>query len=332
MRWIAVLFIATTLMFASVTYAADRIISPIPDPDPNPIVAPIPETTPEVSFGDLLTAVPDTGTVLGISTTTAMAAEQFGIPDIFAISAPATPAASPSPQPKASLADTRSTKKRAYTITLVGDSMIDTLGPIGGGLPSLLNRTYPSPTFTVINHGVGAENIDSGVRRLTNGYSYLGLGRNSVVSERPDVVVIESFGYNPYPLPDINDALTKHWLKLAEMVDTIHRELPETKIIIAATIAPNWDVFGDGAPFINFSTEGKRTKVEEIKKYIESTIAFAKSQGIPLADAYHPSLDSNGNGKLTYINAGDHIHYSDAGRALMAERIASAIVSNKLLE
>ncbi|HLD24897.1 MAG TPA: SGNH/GDSL hydrolase family protein, partial [Patescibacteria group bacterium] len=173
---------------------------------------------------------------------------------------------------------------------------------------------------------------DSGVRRLTNGYSYLGLGRNAVVSEKPDVIVVESFGYNPYPLPDLSDALTKHWLKLAEIVDTIRRELPETKIVIAATIAPNWDTFGDGAPFISMSPEGKRTKVEEIKKYIESTIGFAKSQGLPLANAYTPSLDGNGNGKLTYINPGDHIHYSDSGRNLMAQKIADAIIGNRLLE
>ena len=71
---------------------------------------------------------------------------------------------------------------------------------------------------------------------------------------------------------------------------------------------------------------------KEIKKYIESTIAFAKSQNIPLADAYHPSLDNTGNGKLTYINGGDHIHYSDAGRSLFSRIIADTILSNKLLE
>ncbi len=332
MRWIAIFVIAGTLMFATVAYASERVISPIPDPDPYPIIAPVADTPPEVSFGDLLTAVPDTEAVLGTSTTS-LTMQHFGIPDIFTSSesAIASPTATVTPTPTPTTTEpSRTAKKRTYTITLVGDSMVDTLGPVGGGLPALLNRTYPNATFTIVNHGVGAENIDSGVRRLTNGYSYLGLGRNSVVSDRPDIIVIESFGYNPYPLPDINDALTKHWLKLAEMVDTIHRELPETKILIAATIAPNWDVFGEGAPFINFSPEGKRTKVEEIKKYIESTIAFAKSQGLPLADAYHPSLDSNG--KISYINPGDHIHYSDSGRSFMAQKIAGAIVSHKLLE
>jgi len=218
------------------------------------------------------------------------------------------------------------------TVSLLGDSMTDTLGPDGAGLAKLLNAVYPDTAFSIINHGVGAENIDSGHHRLTNPYSYLGTPRNAIIAEKPDVVVIESFGYNPYPLADLTDALNTHWLTLAEMVDTTRIMLPNTRIVIAATIAPNWDVFGDGAPFIDYSPEGKRTKVEEIKKYIEGAIGYAHSQNLPLANAYHPSLDSSGNGKLQYINGGDHIHYSEAGRALFAQKVASAIIGNRLLE
>ncbi len=318
MRWIAVVFIATSLMFAASVYASEGIISPLPDP--TPMAAPPTDTKPLVTFADLLHAIPDTGVVLGASSIATPAPTLLPSPTT-------TPVASPTP----TLA-IRSAKKRSFTITLLGDSMIDTLGPVGGGLAQRLNAVYPNSLFTIINHGVGAENIDSGVRRLTNGYSYLGLGRNSVVSEKPDIVVVESFGYNPYPLPDLNDALTTHWLRLAAIVDTIQRELPETKIVIGATIAPNWDVFGDGAIGLSFSPEGKRTKVEEIKKYIENAIAFAKSQGLPLASVYQASLDSSGNGKPAYINPGDHVHYSDSGRALFSQAIANTIIANRLLE
>lgn len=318
MRWIAVLIIGSSLVLTASVYATEGIISPLPDP--TPILLPKTIAKPLVSFGDLLHAIPDTGVTLGAS---AIATPSPTI----AAQLTAAPVASPT----ASIA-TRTARKRAWTVTLLGDSMIDTLGPVGSGLAQRLNAIYPNATFTIINHGVGAENIDSGLRRLTNGYSYLGLGRNAVVSEKPDVIVIESFGYNPFPQADINDALTTHWLRLAAMVDTVHQQLPETKIVIAATIAPNWDVFGDGAPGISFTPEGKRTKVEEIKKYLENTIAFAKSQSIPLADVYHPSLDTNGNGKLGYINGGDHIHYSDSGRALFSQTVANTIIGNKLLE
>lgn len=313
MRWVAILFIASSFLFVRSVIASEGIISPIPDDFvPQKIVS-----KPSVSFNELLAAVPEFPMILGEAT-------DFATPPTTP-----TPTALPTPNPTGTY---HSTQQRSYTISLLGDSMMDTLGPVGGGLAKKLNTTYPNATFTVINHGVGAENIDSGLRRLTNGYSYLGLGRNAVLSEKPDIIVIESFGYNPYPLPDLQDALTKHWLKLAEIVDVIRRELPETRIVIAVTIAPNWDVFGDGAPGLSFDPEGKRMKVEEIKKYLESTIAFAKSQGLPLANAFTTSVDANGNGKLSYINPGDHIHYSDAGRSLMAQKIADAIIANKLLE
>jgi lysophospholipase L1-like esterase len=315
MRWIAILFIGGFLTFTFSVYASEGIISPIPDP--TPMVVPETATKPTVTFGDLLSAIPDTGEVI----------RAIAVATPSPTLAPQEPEATP-----AAALPTRSTRKRAFTMTLLGDSMMDTLGPVGGGLAGRLNALYPNSTFTVINHGVGAENIDSGLRRLTSAYSYLGLGRNAIVSEKPDIIVVESFGYNPYPLPDINDALTTHWLRLAAIVDTIRKELPETKIVIGATIAPNWDVFGDGAAGLSFSPEGKRTKVEEIKKYIENAVAFAKSQGLPLADAYTPSLDGNGNGKLQYINPGDHIHYSDAGRALFSQAIANTMVANRLLE
>lgn len=323
MRLFAIFVIAGLLVFTTTAYAADRIISPLPDDMDLPRL--VADFQPRVSFGDLLNAVPDTGLVL--SATASAAPEATPSP-----SSRFLPAAAPTPTPTPQTAQIRTARKHAFTISLVGDSMTDTLGPVGGGLASRLNSVYPNATFTIINHGVGAENVDSGLRRLTNGYSYLGLGRNAVVSEKPDIIVIESFGYNPYPLPDINDALTTHWLRLAAMVDTIRRELPEAKIVFAATIAPNWDVFGDGAPGLSFSPEGKRAKVEEIKKYIENAIAFAKSQGIPLADSYHPTLDASGNGRIQYINGGDHIHYSDSGRALFSQTVANTIVSNRLLE
>lgn len=317
MRWIALFIFGISLMFSYTVYAAERIISPLADP--TPMILPKTNTKPLVSFTDLLNAVPDTGAVL-VSTNSAT-------PSPTLVTQTDIPIASPTPT-----IATRTARKKSWTVTLLGDSMIDTLGPVGSGLAARLNTVYPNATFTIINHGVGAENIDSGLKRLTNGYSYLGLGRGSVVSERPDVVVVESFGYNPYPSPDINEALTRHWLRFADIVDTIRRELPDTKIVLAATIAPNATVFGDGAPGISFSPQGKEEKVSEIKKYIENTIAFAKSQGLPLADAYHPSLDTVGNGKLNYINPGDHIHYSESGRALFSQIVANSIIANRLLE
>ncbi len=289
-----------------VVYAAESIISPLPDDQiVYPVITQKQEVAPTTSFASLYD----------------IALRESGV---FTV----TP--SPTPTPTVTTIKTKTARKKEFTISIVGDSMVDTLGPDGGGLDSKLRAIYPNAAFTIINHGVGATNIDYGLERLTHGYSYLGTNRPSVISQNPDIIVIESFGYNPYSYDE--GAISKHWTQLAAMVNTIQTQLPATKIVIAATIAPNWDVFGDGAPFINMSPEGKRQKVDTIKQYLESTVSFARGERLPLANAYHPSLDSSGNGKIGFINGGDHIHYSDEGRAFMASTIARTISENRLLE
>ena len=208
--------------------------------------------------------------------------------------------------------------------------MIDTLGPDVPALKSKLSSLYPGVAFQLLNYGVGGTNIDYGLERITNSYSYLGEQKLSLVSQKPDIVVIESFGYNPYPFDE--GALERHWLALAAVVDTLKANLPGVKIVIAVTIAPDAKTFGDGAAGVSFSAEDKWKRVDVIKKYLDNAVKFARSQGLPLADAFHTSLGSDGKGKETYINQGDHIHYSDAGRQLFARVVANAIISHKLLE
>lgn len=197
--------------------------------------------------------------------------------------------------------------------------MMDTLGPDVPYLSSALKKTYPNTTFVIKNFGVGGTSIDNGIERIP-----------LLSSVHPDVVVLESFGYNP--TGENPGAIDRHWLELARAVDTIKANLPYTKILIAATIAPNADSFGDGAPGLSFSSGDKQERTATIKKYLENAIKFANSEHFPLANAYSASLDGSGNGKLLYINNGDHIHYSDAGRQLMESKIAGAIIANRLLE
>lgn len=271
-----------------------------------------PQVTPKASFGQLLatptpTAVP---AVLGTSTF---------IGPLMNLEVPTV-----TPTPIA-----RQQVKSSVTIALLGDSMMDTLGPDAPALKSALKKLYPKTSVTVRNFGVGSTNIYYGIERITNGYSYLGKSYSSVVAANPDIVVIESFGYNPFGNDE--NAITTHWTLLAKAIDTIKANLPHTKIVIAATIAPNAQRFGDGALGLSFSTEDKWQRVITIKKYLENTVRFATGEHLPLADAYHASLLPDGNGNLLYINSGDHIHYSDRGRALMGGKIADAIRKNNLL-
>lgn len=280
-------------LFAGVVFAAETILSPLQDE--SPIISQS-VTKPTMTFSQL-----PGGQVLGLETE-------------------ATPSPTPTPP-------NRVTRKDRFAIALLGDSMIDTLGGLSD-LQNALHKTYPKTTFSLLNYGVGGTNIDYGLERLTSNYVYLGNDVLALVSEKPDIVVVESFGYNPYSFDE--GALDKHWLQLAHIVDVTKKELPEAKIVIAATIAPDAKTFGDGA--LSWETEGKLHKTTVIKSYLENTVRFAQSQHLPLADAYHPSLDSSGNGKEEYINQGDHIHYSDQGREFFSQKIADTIMNNKLLE
>ena len=282
-------------LFASVVLAAEGVLSPLADDVPFLSVEQA-VAQPSVSFGSLATPM-----ILG----------------------EATPSATPTPT-----ITTYPARQKHYAVALLGDSMIDTLGPDVPHLKRKLTNLFPGTTFTMLNYGVGATNIDASLSRMTDSYTYLGQTIPSLVSQSPDIVVIESFGYNPYPFDE--GALERHWLQLAAVVDMIETRLPAAKIIIAATIAPNSQVFGDGV--LGWNADEKSRKAAEIKKYLDSTVKFAQSQGLPLADAFHPSLMGNGDGNVLYINGGDHIHYSDSGRDLFAQKIAEAIVSNRLLE
>jgi len=283
-------------LFAGIVFAAESlVISPLPN-DWQPPEPPVVRA--QISFGELSSLISE-AEVLG---------EQVEI--------------TPTPTP------VRTTRQKSYTIAVLGDSMVDTLGPEIPNLYDRLRQLYPLTNFNILNYGVGGTNINYGLERVTRDYNYEGRQVPSLVSQKPEVVVIESFGYNPFP--NVTDGLTKQWLSLAAIVDALRAHLPEAKIVIAATIAPNALVFGDGA--LNWGPEGKQQKVTEIKSYLENAVKFAASQHLPLADSYHASLGSDGNGKLAYINPGDHLHYSDAGRALFAQKVAEAIVNNKLLE
>ncbi|MEK7543241.1 MAG: SGNH/GDSL hydrolase family protein [Patescibacteria group bacterium] len=287
-------------LFTSVVLAAEGLVLPISD---TPV-------KPSVSFADLIQSVSldaDQGAVLGTGTFSATIVAG-----------------------QATSAVVRTTKKSTYTVAFLGDSMTDTLGSDLRLVQDEFLRVYPKTSFTLLNYGVGGENIVSGLERVTRETTYLGSHRPSLISTHPDVVVIESFAYNPFTF-EIG-ALEQHWLSLAYIVDVLRSNIPEAKIVIAATIAPNSKVFGDGAPSLAFSREDKLERTGTIKRYLENAIRFAQSQQIPLADAYHPSVDNSGEGKMLYINPADHIHYSDAGRQLVARTIVETVVANKLLE
>lgn len=280
-------------LFATVVFAAETVVSPIPDG--TPVVVPEPPK-PIVSFGQIVIPTPTP-----------------------------TPASAPPQVLGAATTPTPTTKQKSYTIAFLGDSMIDTMGPGLPAIASLLSARYPATNFALLNYGVGATNIDYGIQRITNSYNYLGNQVPALSSTHPDIVVLESFGYNPFP--DADGGVNRHWIALGKAVDVLRQAIPGVKIVVAATIAPNSKVFGDGAAGVAFGEMDKIQRTNIIKEYLTSTVSFAQGEHLPVADAYHASLDGNKDGILTYINPGDHIHYSDAGRALFAQKVVGALQS-----
>jgi hypothetical protein len=306
-------------VFVGVVLAAESIISPLADDRVTIVTAP----QPAVTFGTLINKAVATPTPTKLPTP-APSLPLVPVPSVLGVQSILN--ASDSAVPLV----TYKARKKHFAIALLGDSMIDTLGPEAPHLKSKLMTLFPGTTFTMLNYGVGATNIDYGIERLTSGYTYLGKTMPPLISQLPDVVVVESFGYNPYPYD--NGALEKHWLALAKIVDTLKARIPGVKIIIASTIAPNSKKFGDGAAGLSFSATDKWQRTQVIKQYLDSTVKFAQGQRLPLADVYHDSIDTSGDGILSYINGGDHIHYSESGRDLFAKKVADTIISNKLLE
>jgi hypothetical protein len=287
-----------TALLVGMVFAAEGIISPLPDNFQNIEIKTENNNRPAAGFLKIEINNPKR-VVLGAQT------------------GPASPSA-------------KFTRKDNIKIALLGDSMTDTLGPDAIPLRDALKNIYPKTNFTIINNGVGGTNSDYGLLRVTQSYNYLGNHIPSLISTNPDLVIIESFGYNPFSY-DIG-ALDHEWLTLDAIVKTIKHDLPETKIMMASTIAPNSNVFGDGAAGLKFSHQDKVERTTNIKKYLENALRYAKSQNIPAADAYHPSLDASANGKIEYINPGDHIHYSDTGREFYCQILARTIIENGLLE
>jgi hypothetical protein len=212
---------------------------------------------------------------------------------------------------------------REITIAVLGDSMIDVLQPDLPQLQSSLKKYYPEVKFNLFNFGVGASDLEYAVERLTEEYVYLGSKYPAVLSVKPDVLVIESFAYNNFGYGQ--EGLDKQWMLIGDIITRTNKISPDTEIVLAATIAPNATVYGKGIDGIEWNQAERLVRSETVKEYLQNIINFANSQGYPLADAYHASIDEYGEGKPVYINAQDNLHPSGPGGELFCQKTAEAI-------
>lgn len=235
-------------------------------------------------------------------------------------------APSPTPTPTPFVLPAIGGEGPVKNIVLLGDSMIDTIPE--NVITKSLNTLYPTTKFNLFDYGYGSTTIDSALLRLTQKTSYLSEDKVAIFDLNPDIIVIESFAYNNFGNSLIG--LEKQRAVLKEIIALIQEKSPHTKIILAATIAPNSISFANGSKEYKFTALEKIEKTKTIKLYLQNLLDFAQDQNLPVIDAYHPSL-SQGEGLSQLINTSDFIHPSPLGSELFADLLTQSIKDNNLL-
>lgn len=205
----------------------------------------------------------------------------------------------------------------SYLTALVGDSIINSLGENANQLRLDLIRYYPGHEFVNYNYGYPSTNIESLPGRL-----------DSILDKDLDLVVIESFGYNPLSQYPLEKGLKIQTEILDKAVRKIIEKKPDAVIVFMTPIALNREMFGKGV--LKLNQEQRNQWVDERIAYINNHTAFAKAHGIPIIDIYQKSLNKNGDGDLKYIDPKDHIHPSNTGITLISQSIADFIFQNKI--
>ncbi|OGD97374.1 hypothetical protein A3A49_00990 [Candidatus Curtissbacteria bacterium RIFCSPLOWO2_01_FULL_38_11b] len=223
------------------------------------------------------------------------------------------PAISPSPTPSPKLS------KTTYTIALYGDSMIDTMGENLDYLSKSLGALYPKTTFKFYNYGIGSQNIEQGLARWDKEFQYQNRHYDPIDQIKPDVIVLGSFAYNPFPAHDKN----RHYIKLKELVSKA--KLYTANVYLLAEIAPLNNGFGRGPGGINWPEDLAAKQTNNIVEQLENPITVSKSDNVTLINAYKESLMIGKFGNPVYISSNDGIHPSVEGHVLMANLIAKTI-------
>jgi lysophospholipase L1-like esterase len=219
------------------------------------------------------------------------------------------------------------TKNQSYRIILVGDSIVAAFGPNANSLRLELIKKYPDSEFVTYNYGYPAMNITTLRDRLTTTTKNADEEHQSILSQGFELIIIESFGYNPLSNLPLLEGLAKQTQILEESVQLILREKPNAVLVFMTPIALSKTDFAKGT--YELSQETRNAWVTERIAYIENHKKFANEKGIPVIDVYQASLQPNGDVDKKYIGT-DFIHPSDKGIDLMSKAIATFIYEHEI--
>jgi lysophospholipase L1-like esterase len=218
--------------------------------------------------------------------------------------------------------------KRSYLTYIVGDSMVEALGGNAESLRQELLSRYPENEFVNYNYGFGSTNIGSLNERLTKETTYQGTKFPPILTQGFDLIIIESFAYNPLFEGSLDKSLLKYDELLEKNIKEIIKARPDSVVAIMTPIAPNRENFAKYSR--DLSPEVRMEWVREREMYIKRAVEFANKNNIPLIDVYEKTKLPDGNGDLKYIDPTDFIHPSKEGVKIMAETIAEFIFKNSI--
>lgn len=223
-------------------------------------------------------------------------------------------------------------KKAQYNIVMIGDSMTHALGPRGGTFNTFINDLYKPDHIGILidNYGMGSTSILTIHDAMTTKTTYWDSTFEPLLSRQFDLILIESFGYNPLSQFPLAEGLKKQTQILDETMKTLITTHPQAIIVFVATIAPNKETYAL-KELPNLTAADRILEVEERISYIRNHIDFAKSHNIPLIDIYDKSLTASGDGDLSLINPNDNIHPSFKGVDFIGHELANFIYNNQLL-
>lgn len=223
-------------------------------------------------------------------------------------------------------------EKSEYSIVMVGDSMTHALGPHGGTFNEFMNEKYkPHGKGIVIdNYASGSTNILTINKAMTTKTTYWDATFEPLFSRKFDLILIESFGYNPLSQFSLDVGLKWHNKTLDKTIKKLIKTHPEARIVFVATIAPNKSKYG--LPVDPDTTLEDRTAVvAERTAYINNHIQYAKDHNIPVINIYEKSLTPSGDGNLEYINPHDYIHPSAVGVDFIGREITTFIYDHQII-
>lgn len=207
-----------------------------------------------------------------------------------------------------------------YSIALIGDSMVDTMGDNGDYLRFELAKKYPNVQFVIYNYGKGARNVEQGLADFHEPFSYKDRNYNSIDTVKPDIIIVGSFAYNPFNPHDRNH----HWLKYTQLVQEAQKITPHTYML--AEIAPVRTGFGLTPNGVAWDPQSAWSHTGKILEQLQNVLSLSQTLHIPAIDAYTPSLKEGGTeGRRELINTSDNIHPSVAGHEFIAKKIVEKI-------